>query len=102
MRVLLATDGSASADCARDLIATLTWPRETVVRVVIAVEAHLELLPPFAVLPGNIVDELDAELVRHAEATLDAAERVIRGAGLEVERLILQERAADAILDQAR
>ena len=30
MRVVLATDGSASADRARDLVATLTWPAGTI------------------------------------------------------------------------
>lgn len=103
MRVLLATDGSASADRARDLIATLSWPRGTVVRVVAAVEPHLEMLAaPFAMSPSNVVDDLDAELLAHAETTLDAAERVLGEAGLIVERLMLRERAADAIVDQAR
>jgi nucleotide-binding universal stress UspA family protein len=103
MRVLLATDGSASADRARDLVATLTWPRGTVVRVVIAVEPHLEMLAaPFAMTPSNVIDDLDAELLRHAEGTLDAAELVLRAAGLTVERLVLPERAADAIVEQAR
>jgi nucleotide-binding universal stress UspA family protein len=103
MRVLLATDGSASAERARDLIATLTWPRGTVVRVVTAVDAHLETFAaPFAVTPSNVIDELDAELLRHAEATLDETERVLREAGLAAERLLLQERAADAIVGQAR
>ncbi len=103
MRVVLATDGSASADRARDLIATLAWPKGTIVRVVVAVDARLEMMDmPFATTPGNVVDELDAELVRHAEATLESAERVLREAGLTVERLILQERAANAILEQAR
>lgn len=103
MRVVLATDGSASADCARDLVANLSWPQGTVVRVVTAVEAHLEMLAaPFAVSPSNVVDDLDAELIRHAETTLDAAETTLCGAGLGVERVMLQERAADAILDQAR
>ena len=103
MRVLLATDGSASADRARDLIAALAWPRGTVVRVVIAVETHLEVLAaPFAMAPSEVVDDLDAELMRHAEGTLDAAEHVLREAGLDVERLILQERAASSIIEQAR
>ena len=103
MRALLATDGSASADRARDLVATLPWPKGTVVRVVTAIEPHLEMLAaPFAMSPSNVVDDLDAELLAHAETTLDAAEQVLRDAGLSVERLMLRERAADAILEQAR
>lgn len=103
MRVLLATDGSASADRARDLVVTLSWPRGTVVRVVSIVEAHLEMLAaPFAVTPSDVIDELDAELVRYADGTLDAAERVLGEAGLAVERLMIEGRAADSILAQAR
>jgi nucleotide-binding universal stress UspA family protein len=103
MRVLLATDGSASADRARDLITTLTWPRATVVRVLTVVDARVETLTaPFAVTPGNVVDEIDAELLRHADATIGAAERTLGDTGLAVEPLVLQERAADAIIDQAR
>jgi len=103
MRVLLATDGSASADRARDLVASLTWPKGTVVRLVSVVEPQLETLAaPFAMPATDVVDDLDAELVRHAETTLDAAERVLREAGLGVERLILHERAADAIVEVAR
>jgi nucleotide-binding universal stress UspA family protein len=103
MRVLLATDGSASADRARDLVANLRWPPGTIVRLVTAVEAHLEALAvPFAMPAADVVDELDAELERHAAATLDAAEAALGGAGLAVERVTLHQRAADAIVDVAR
>lgn len=103
MRVLLATDGSASADRARDLVAALHWPRGTVVRVVAAVDAHLEILAaPFTVSPSNVIDDLDAGLLRHAEATLDTAVHVLREADLGVEPLLLRERAADAIVREAR
>jgi nucleotide-binding universal stress UspA family protein len=103
MRVLLATDGSASADRARDLVASLAWPKGTLVRLVMAIEPHLDTIAaPFAMPAANIVDELDAELVRHAESTLDAAEAVLRDAGLTVERLMLHQRAADAVVEAAR
>jgi len=103
MRVLLATDGSASADKARDLVASLRWPSETVVRIVAAVEAGLEVAAaPFATVPGGLLNELDAELARHADVTLDAAERMLGDAGLRTERMVLAGRAADEIVKEAR
>lgn len=103
MRVLLATDGSASADRARDLVAGLPWPDDTIVRILIAVDTHLEMLAaPFAMVSGEVVDELDGELVRHAEVTLEAAETALRAAGLATETASRRERAADAIIDEAR
>lgn len=103
MRVLLATDGSASADRARDLVARLAWPDGTIVRILIAVDTHLEMLAaPFAMVGGEIVDELDRELLTHADVTLKAADTVLRGAGLTTETLNRRERAADAIIDEAR
>jgi nucleotide-binding universal stress UspA family protein len=102
MRVLLATDGSASADRARDLIAGLPWPEGTVIRAVIAVETHLEMLgSPFAMASGASVDELDQELFRHAELTLDAVEQSLAPTGLKVERVIAHDRAANAIVEEA-
>ena len=103
MRVLLATDGSASADRARDLVAGLAWPDGTIVRVLIAVDTHLEMLAaPFAMVGGEIVDELDSELVQHAHVTLDAADTALRAAGLTTQTISRRERAADAIIDEAR
>ncbi|MBI3751731.1 MAG: universal stress protein [Chloroflexi bacterium] len=103
MRVLLATDGSASADRARDLVAGLAWPDGTIVRVLVAVDTHLEMLAaPFAVVSGDVVDELDSELVTHARVTLEAAETALREAGLATEAITRRERAADAIIDEAR
>jgi nucleotide-binding universal stress UspA family protein len=102
MRVLLATDGSESSDRARDLIAGLSWPQGTIVRAVIAVETHLEMLgAPFAMASGASVDELDQELFRHAELTLDAVEQRLTPLGLKVERVIAHDRAANAIVEEA-
>ncbi|HEX7951077.1 MAG TPA: universal stress protein [Candidatus Limnocylindrales bacterium] len=103
MRVLLATDGSASADRARDLVAGLAWPDGTIVRVLIAVDTHLEMLAaPFAMVGGEVVDELDSELLEHARVTLDAADAVLRATGLTTQTVNRRERAADAIIDEAR
>jgi nucleotide-binding universal stress UspA family protein len=83
LRVLLAIDGSASADRARDLVAALPWPGESHIRVVAA--------PRHA----------DAQERYTLDTALDAAERDLARPGRRVERVLLDGRPASAILDEA-
>ena len=103
MRVLLATDGSRSADRARDLAARLPWPDGTEFNVVCALEARGELFaaPWMAPSPPEL-DSVEAELLRHADVTLDDAERTLERPGRVVERLTLRGRPASAIAEEAR
>ena len=103
MRILLATDGSRSADRARDLVATLPWPDGSVVRVVAGAEARSSIAGSPWIAPVAIEShELEREMDRHVENTLDDAERTLERPGLGVERLILHGRPATAIVDEAR
>ncbi|HAF08985.1 MAG TPA: hypothetical protein DCK98_02745 [Chloroflexi bacterium] len=96
MRVLFATDGSASARNARDLVRSLAWPDGTTIQV-------LQVLPPLGALvdfggPGRreaieataraALHELSAPLRRNG---LVVDERLVRGAGV-----------ADLIVTEAR
>lgn len=106
MRILLATDGSRSADRARDLAASLPWPDASVVRVVAAIEMRSQIpgspwIVPAAVELGEL-GELQRDVDRHVRDTLDDAERTLTRPGLTVERLILTGRPATAIVDEAR
>ena len=92
MRVLLATDGSASALVARDLTAALAWPAGTVVRLVSALDGHH--------LGGPAADRL----VEHAHEVLsEAAAGFATGTavGVTVEQGLLHGRAASSIVDEA-
>lgn len=83
MRILVATDGSPSAQAAIDLVAGRPWTPETVVRLVAVDDAY---------------GEVRAELETHVEA----AAAQLRGADLEVEAAIWCGRAASILLADAR
>jgi nucleotide-binding universal stress UspA family protein len=103
VRVLFATDGSRSADRARDLLARLPWPDGTRFNVVCALEARGELFaaPWMAPSPPEL-DSVEAELLRHADVTLEDAERTLERPGRDVERLTLRGRPGSAIVEEAR
>lgn len=82
MRILLATDGSPSAQAAIDLVAGRPWAPEAVVRLVAVDDAY---------------GEDRAELEAHVEA----AATQLRAAALEVETAIWSGRAASVLLSDA-
>lgn len=100
MRVLFATDGSKSADLARDLIAALPWPEDTRIRVVSVVEGR-SVLPRFDGEGDEFVVRDDA-IARHVELTLDAAVQAFERPGWSVDRIVLDGRAPSAIIEEAR
>jgi nucleotide-binding universal stress UspA family protein len=103
MRVLLAIDGSESADLARQLVAGILWPAGSVVRIVTAVDYRTE----FVAAPWLIPTE--AESLALDRPTLEAAQRLVDEAaatmpihGIEVEEAVLRGRPSTAIVAQAR
>jgi nucleotide-binding universal stress UspA family protein len=100
MRVLFATDGSRSADLARDLLATLPWPEDTRIRVVAVVEGRT-ILPRFDGAADD-PDIRDDAVAHHVDLTLDAAMRALEGPGRSVDRIVLDGRPASAIIEEAR
>ncbi len=103
MRILFATDGSRAATRARDLLAGRAWPADTAFLVVSAIPIHAGPLgAPWLTVTDGVPDVAGAEERRHAEVTLDDAERALAGTGRPVERLVLQGHAAGSIVDEAR
>jgi nucleotide-binding universal stress UspA family protein len=103
VRILFATDGSRSADRARDLLARLAWPEGTRFCVVSALEGRGELFAaPWLMPSSGELDAVESELLRHAGVTLDDAERTLEQPGRSIERLMLRGRPAAAIVDEAR
>jgi len=105
MRILLAIDGSRSADQARDLVAALPWHvggRVRIVSVAPAINERLAVPSTDAVPPDG--DELEDDVVRIQRDALVAAEREIRSAhsDLAVQPVLIRGRAASVIVDQAR
>jgi len=83
MRVLLAIDGSRSADRARDLVAALPWPRDSHIRIAAAIRHG------------------DGQERYTLDTALDAAERDIMRPGRRVDRFLVDGRPASAIVDEA-
>lgn len=105
MRILLAVDGSRSADRARDLVAALPWREGGRVRIVSIAPTRGDLLgvPRWIDAPAD-ADELEDEVLRIHRDALDTAEREIRCArsDLVIEPVLIRGRAASVIVDQAR
>ncbi|HSO30300.1 MAG TPA: universal stress protein [Candidatus Sulfomarinibacteraceae bacterium] len=102
MRVLFATDGSRSADRARDLLNRLPWPIGTSFCVTSALEPRGELFAAPWMMPApKELDSVEAELLRHADVTLDDAVRTLEGPGRTVERITLRGHPASAIVEEA-
>jgi nucleotide-binding universal stress UspA family protein len=103
MRVLYATDGSAQAELAGELIAGIDWPAGSVVRAACAVDnASAFLGAPLApAVPANI-DLLEQELDADSRGILEEAARLVAPAGVDVERSSIRGRAASAIVEAAK
>jgi Universal stress protein UspA and related nucleotide-binding proteins len=105
MRILLAIDGSRSADQARDLVAALPWHEGGRVRIVSVAPTLSDLLEvPWSGAVPLDVGELDDDVLRIHRDALAAAEREIRSAhaDLAVQPVLIRGRAASVIVDQAR
>ncbi|HLE89282.1 MAG TPA: universal stress protein [Candidatus Limnocylindria bacterium] len=95
MRVMLAFDGSAGAEAARDLVAHLPWPAGTAITLVAALERGPDLFG--APDPGEADELLLADLQEGlllAAAPLRASDRII-------ETRVVRGRPASALLDEA-
>lgn len=103
MRILLAVDGSPSADRTCDLVASLTWPAETLVRVVAALDVGPALWggPWIPAVPAD-ADLLEGEAVRELSAILERAREPLVAAGLVVEIELLRGSPRLAIVEEAK
>ncbi len=103
MRVLLAIDGSISSDRARDLVASLTLPAGSRVRVVGVVEHGSELFGlPWMPGVSNDTSTIEPAPTERFVEELEVAEREIARRNVVVDHLLLRGHAARAIVDEAR
>ena len=102
MRIVLATDGSEQAELAAQLVAAVHWPKGSVVRIVTAVDVGSVFLgaPLAPAVPAN-ADELEQQLAEEAEQVAETAAHEVAGRGVIVERSVVTERPATAILAAA-
>jgi nucleotide-binding universal stress UspA family protein len=103
MRILLALDGSPSADRARALVTSLAWPVGTVVRIVAALDIAPALWggPWIPAVPAD-ADQLEDEAVAELTRVVREARLPLEAAGLAVEGELLRGRPSAAIVDDAK
>jgi nucleotide-binding universal stress UspA family protein len=103
MRILLALDGSPSADRARALVTSLAWAPGTTVRLVAALDVAPALWggPWIPAIPVD-ADQLEEEAVVELTRVLQEAQPAMEAAGLTVEAELLRGRPSAAIVDDAR
>jgi nucleotide-binding universal stress UspA family protein len=103
MRILLALDGSPSADRARALVASLLWPEGSLVRIVAALDVAPALWggPWIPAIPAD-ADVLEDEAVAELTRVLREALPTLEAAGLTVEAELLRGRPSAAIVEDAK
>ena len=93
-RVLLATDGSVASITASQAIAEMSWPENTEVRVVSAVNPMIYSLEELGVTGGTGTDQ--------AHRAIGSAVRVLSDAPVQISAEIIAGRAARQIIERAK
>lgn len=102
MRILLAVDGSPYSAAAAESVLSRPWPKETVVRVVSAVET---IVPPAAELwydAGGSLEEANRQIVNQAEQLINKVGETVRATGLTLETAVRRGDPRSVILDEAK
>jgi nucleotide-binding universal stress UspA family protein len=100
MRVLLATDGSASSDIARNLATTLAWPAASLIRVVAVVEPMSAVLTGMSPYASTEID--DRAIATALELRLADTARHLSRTGCTIETRLLHGRPASVIVEEAQ
>jgi nucleotide-binding universal stress UspA family protein len=102
MRVLLAVDGSTASDRAAALVANLSWPVGSTIRVLTAYPGTAAMFSePGLVMAADVIQETEDAMAAEARRMVEEAARKFSGPDISVETQVLRERAATAILDEA-
>lgn len=103
MRLMLAYDGSACADAARDLVAQLPLPPGSAITLVTALERGPQLYgaPELAVVPHD-ADEAEGLLLADLQEMLHTAAAPLQAADRHVDTRVIRGRPASAIVEEAR
>lgn len=102
MTVVLATDGSESAETAIELVRGIGWPAGSVIHLVNAVETDNEVIAgAWAPVVATEIEERLADQIADAEAAVAHAARALAETGVRVETAVLRGRPGSAIVDKA-
>ena len=102
LRAVVATDGSASAGVALDLVAGIAWPTGSSIRVIQATQTGAALYGgPLPATPYIETEPLDAHLRQAAADTVLEARARLARPGLDVTADVVMGRPATAIVETA-
>lgn len=93
-RVLLATDGSAASIAASEAVAEMSWPENTEVRVVSAVNPLIYSVEELGLTDGTATDR--------AHRAIGSAVQVLSGAPVKISAEVIAGRAARQIIARAK
>lgn len=93
-RVLLATDGSAASIAASEAVAEMSWPENTEVKVVSAVNPMVYSVEELGLIGGTATDR--------AHRAIGSAVQVLSGAPVKISAEVIAGRAARQIIAQAK
>ena len=93
-RVLLATDGSVTSIAASRAVAEMSWPENTEVRVVSAVNPMIYSIEELGLTAGTATD--------HAHRAIGKAVQVLSGAPVKISAEVIAGRAAGQIIARAK
>ena len=105
MRILVAVDGSRSAERASELVAVLPWREGGRVRIVNVAPDRADLLGVSFIAPIPLdAERIEEDVLRSHREALEAAELEIRSArdDLVIETALLRGRTASMIVREAR
>jgi nucleotide-binding universal stress UspA family protein len=102
MRLVLAYDGSACADAARDLVARLPLPAGSAITLITVLERGAEApgAPEFA-LGTSPSHEAEAQLLSDLQGMLHEAAEPLRTSDRHVDTRVVRGRPASALVDEA-
>jgi len=104
MRILLAVDGSVCSDRATRLVASLSLPPDSAVRVVAVLQPFADALALSYAAAGDASANMESEEerdARHLREAIGRAETALRRDGLAVDGFLVRGRPASSIVDEA-
>jgi nucleotide-binding universal stress UspA family protein len=103
MRVLLAYDGSAGAEAARELLGRLRLPTRTEIAVAAVLESGPDLVgaPESGVAPGN-TQETERRIIKDLDLQLWNVAALLRAPERTCETRVLRGRPASALTEEAK
>jgi nucleotide-binding universal stress UspA family protein len=101
MKILLATDGSAGAVEARDLLASLPLDASTEIHLLGAYEVPRQWAPGLGTGTAVWLDDMDHDLREELTALLSVQAEPFRARGLAVTEAVVRGRPATAIIEAA-